>query len=109
MAEIWISKIAVGDIKNVYESLLFVSQEHNTAENYVRDVVEHIERLKKIPKIYDLDYREAIKSLGFRSFSVRNHTVFYKYNTEKDLIEIHRIVSSFQNHIAIMIAYFREF
>ncbi len=83
---------AQDDITNIMRYIGQVLLEPRTAGKLYRLLKEEILSLKQMPERYPYEYDERLRALGIRKLLVKNYKVLYLVDTERQLVQIARVV-----------------
>ncbi len=83
---------AQDDITNIMRYIGQVLLEPRTAGKLYRLLKEEILSLKQMPERYPYEDDERLRALGIRKLLVKNYKVLYLVDTERQLVQIARVV-----------------
>lgn len=83
---------AQSDITDIMRYIGQVLLEPRTAGNLYRLLKEEILSLKQIPERYPYEDDDRLRALGIRKLLVKNYKVLYFVDTERQLVQVARVV-----------------
>lgn len=83
---------AQSDITDIMRYIGQVLLEPRTAGNLYRLLKEEILSLKQMPERYPYEDDDRLRALGIRKLLVKNYKVLYFVDTERQLVQIARVV-----------------
>ena len=83
---------AQDDITNIMRYIGQVLLEPRTAGKLYRLLKEEILSLRQMPERYPYEDDERLRALGIRKLLVKNYKVLYLVDTERQLVQIARVV-----------------
>ena len=83
---------AQSDITDIMRYIGQVLLEHRTAGNLYRLLKEEILSLKQMPERYPYEDDDRLRALGIRKLLVKNYKVLYFVDTERQLVQVARVV-----------------
>ena len=83
---------AQSDITDIMRYIGQVLLEPRTAGNLYRLLKEEILSLKQMPERYPYEDDERLRALGIRKLLVKNYKVLYFVDTERQLVQVARVV-----------------
>ena len=83
---------AQSDITDIMRYIGQVLLEPRTAGNLYRLLKEEILSLKQMPERYPYEDDDRLRALGIRKLLVKNYKVLYFVDTERQLVQVARVV-----------------
>ena len=83
---------AQSDIPDIMRYIGQVLLEPRTAGNLYRLLKEEILSLKQMPERYPYEDDDRLRALGIRKLLVKNYKVLYFVDTERQLVQVARVV-----------------
>ena len=83
---------AQADITDIMRYIGQVLLEPRTAGNLYRLLKEEILSLKQMPERYPYEDDDRLRALGIRKLLVKNYKVLYFVDTERQLVQVARVV-----------------
>ena len=83
---------AQSDITDIMRYIGQVLLEPRTAGNLYRLLKEEILSLKQMPERYPYEDDDRLRALGIRKLLVKNYQVLYFVDTERQLVQVARVV-----------------
>lgn len=83
---------AQADITDIMRYIGQVLLEPRTAGNLYRLLKEQILSLKQMPERYPYEDDDRLRALGIRKLLVKNYKVLYFVDTERQLVQVARVV-----------------
>lgn len=83
---------AQADITDIMRYIGQVLLEPRTAGNLYRLLKEQILSLKQMPERYPYEDDDRLRALGIRKLLVKNYQVLYFVDTERQLVQVARVV-----------------
>ena len=83
---------AQADITDIMRYIGQVLLEPRTAGNLYRLLKEEILSLKQMPERYPYEDDNRLRALGIRKLLVKNYKVLYFVDTERQLVQVARVV-----------------
>lgn len=83
---------AQSDITDIMRYIGQVLLEPRTAGNLYRLLKEEILSLKQMPERYPYEDDDRLRALGIRELLVKNYKVLYFVDTERQLVQVARVV-----------------
>ncbi len=83
---------AQSDITDIMRYIGQVLLEPRTAGNLSRLLKEEILSLKQMPERYPYEDDDRLRALGIRKLLVKNYKVLYFVDTERQLVQVARVV-----------------
>ena len=85
---------AQSDITDIMRYIGQVLLEPRTAGNLYRLLKEEILSLKQMPERYPYEDDDRLRALGIRKLLVKNYKVLYFVDTERQLVQVARVVDA---------------
>lgn len=102
MNKIEFSKDAKNDLVDIYRYIKYNLQEPNIANKLIDTIEKEIYKLQESPTIYSIIDDDFIRNLEIRKFKINNYIVFYRFNKDRSIVEIIRIMYARRNWIALL-------
>lgn len=80
------------DITDIMHYIGQMLQEPRTAGNLYRVIKEEINSLRLMPERYPYEDDKRLRALGIRRLLVKNYKVLYFVDTERQLVQVARVV-----------------
>lgn len=86
------------DMQSIYDYIADTWKIPKTAQEITVGIDAAIKDLKTFPDRYKIFEYEPWTSIGLRYFFVKNYTVFYVYEKDKDTVTVVRIIYKSRNY-----------
>lgn len=90
--QVEIGLLAQTDIADIMRYISQTLQEPRTAGNIYREIKQEIRSLCLMPERYPYEDDERLRMLGIRKLLVKNYKVLYFVDTERQTVQIARVV-----------------
>lgn len=90
---------SIQDLNNLHDYILLISEDKNTAYNFVNSIISSIDILKDNPECGKALVLQGVVT-DFRYIVIKKYMIFYKYNHNKIIVS--RIINSRRDYLSIL-------
>lgn len=92
------TSLAIDDLRNIALTILDLSSDKQTANDYVNGIKEKAEILKAFPECGPLVKDRNLISKDYRFLTYKKYVIFYSVNKKEKTVYVHTIINSRMNY-----------